>query len=97
MRNVTFRPEARTELLAARRWYGTARPGLGAAFVDEIDRLIDQVRRAPDLFPVVHRDIRRAMVRRFPYGIFYRHTSASILVLSVSHLKRNPRRWQSRA
>ena len=96
-RAILFRAEARAELLRARDWYESRQPALGAAFAAEIDHVVEQPRLSPERYPVVHRDIRRALVRRFPYGIFYQVSASGIVVLSISHLKRNPRRWQSRA
>ena len=77
-RHTTFRPQAQTELLTARDWYEREHVGLGEAFAAEVEATLDLVLRSPKLFPVVHGEIRRAMVPRFPYGLFYRLTDAAI-------------------
>jgi plasmid stabilization system protein ParE len=46
---------------------------------------------------VVHRDTRRANLRRFPYGVFYRTIDADVVVLACFHASRDPRRWRRRA
>jgi plasmid stabilization system protein ParE len=46
---------------------------------------------------LVYRDVRKALVRRFPYAIFYRVRNARVVVLAVFHSKRDPNIWKSRA
>ena len=95
-RGLTFRPEARTELLETRRWYEGQRPGLGAEFGQEADRALSTLLRNADAFQRVHGDIRRIRLHRFPYAIFYRILGDEVVVLAVMHGRRHPRRWQSR-
>ena len=91
-----FRPEARDELLEAQAWYEQRAAGLGAAFARAVEAAVESLQRAPHQYPVVHRDIRRVLLRRFPYAIFFRVTEDEIIVLSVFQLARDPARWQSR-
>jgi len=91
------RPEARDELLEAQAWYEQRAAGLGAAFARAVEAAVESLHRAPQQYPVVHRDIRRVLLRRFPYAIFYRATEDEIIVLAVFHLARDPARWQSRS
>ena len=93
----TVRPEAEADLAEAKRWYDERREGLGADFVLCVEEALEKVRRNPEIHPVVYRDVRRAIVRRFPYGVFCRIVGAKIIVLGVFHGRRNPRSWQSRA
>jgi plasmid stabilization system protein ParE len=96
-RPLVFRAEAVTELLAARRWYDRQRTGLGDVFAMAVERTVELIREHPETYPLAHGSIRRLMVRRFPYGVFYRVTATEVVVLSVSHLHRDPRRWRSRS
>lgn len=77
-------------------WYNAHAPGLGACFIDEVDATVGRIAESPLLFPVVHRDIRRARLHRFPYGLFFRLTEPGIHVLACFHSNRDPRRWQAR-
>jgi plasmid stabilization system protein ParE len=90
---VSFRPQAQRELQEAKNWYDAQRLGLGREFEVEVDRVVGLLRASPLLFPRLHAEIRRAMVRRFPYGLFYRVLPAEVVVLSCYHLRRRPRRW----
>jgi toxin ParE1/3/4 len=95
-RRLTFRPEARTELLEIRRWYDRQRPGLGAEFGDEADRALSTLAQNAVAFQRVHGEIRRIRLHRFPYAIFYRILGDEVVVLAVMHGRRHPRRWQTR-
>ena len=73
---VVFRPQAEAEVLAARHWYEERRAGLGDQFRSALDDAIDHVSRQPESFPRVHGEIRRALVQRFPFGLYF-ETSAT--------------------
>jgi plasmid stabilization system protein ParE len=96
MTRVIFRPEARIEALEAYRWYENQRSGLGREFRQALDQAINTIREKPKSFPVVHRDTRRALLKRFPYMIFYRVYADVISVVAVMHGKRDPSVWLRR-
>ena len=93
---IRFSPEADAELTEAREWYAHQRKGLDAEFMDCIDEALMRVVRNPLAFPTVYRDLRRVVVRRFPFAVFYSLTSEQILVTAVFHSRRDPELWQSR-
>ena len=93
---LTFRPEARTELLEARRWYEHQRQGLGAEFSQEADRALGTLLQSPEAFQRVHGEIRRLRLRRFPYAIYFPLVREEVVVLAVMHGRRHPRRCRSR-
>ena len=80
----------------ARSWYELKGVGLGDRFVLCIEAALDRIRRIPRGGKEVEPGVRRAVVRQFPYGIFYRIDSDQIAILAVYHSKRNPRTWRSR-
>ena len=69
--SVHLRPIARAELQQAYTWYEEQREGLGEDFLLCIEASLDVIRDNPHQFPVMHDEIRRAVIRRFPYAIFY--------------------------
>jgi plasmid stabilization system protein ParE len=102
-RRLVVRPDAAREATRAYDWYEDQSPGLGAEFLRALEAVFGAIRRAPALYPVVRGRTRRALVRRFPYGVFYAERDASdpsdseVVVLAIVHSRRHPRRWQSRA
>jgi toxin ParE1/3/4 len=93
---LTVRRQAKADIRAAARWYERQRPGLGRAFLHQIDVLLDRIREDPLQHQVVYRSVRRAIPRRFPYGLFYRIDGSAVLVFAVVHLHRDPSTWQDR-
>jgi len=77
-------------------WYENERTGLGMRFADEIDILLSRIVATPAQFRKVRGEVRQAVLRRFPYTIHFLTESDRIVVLAVFHVKRNPRRLESR-
>jgi|SRR6185436_17487176 len=91
-----FIPEAETELAEARSWYGLQRDGLDVELMQRIDETLQRISSAPRGFPRVHRQLRRAIVRQFPFGIYYEVTKDEILVFAVFHSRRDPKQLKLR-
>lgn len=96
MRPLLLRPEATVEIQEAREWYEQRRPGLGGEFMAAVREVLAAIEEAPQRYPVVRRDIRRAVLRRFPYSLLYTMESERTVVIACFHGKRNPRNWYSR-
>ena len=94
---IMIRPEAETDMGEAFDWYEERIRGLGSDFLLNVDAAFHAIPRNPRQFPVVHKNIRRALTRRFPYQIFFVTEEKSIVVLAVFHVKRSPMRWKARA
>ena len=95
-RALIIRPEAERDLAEAYQWYESQLSGLGSDFLLRLDATLSSIQRTPDLYPAVHGKIRRALIRRFPYGIFYLVERNRIVVLGVLHARRDPRTWRHR-
>ena len=96
-RDVYVRPEARDDIEEASAWYERQHPRLGEDFLDQVLNALDRIADSPELYPVVHRQTRRAVIHRFPFGVFYIVEDESIVVIAVMHGSRDPRNWQRRS
>jgi plasmid stabilization system protein ParE len=96
-RRVAFRPQAEAELLEARAWYEERRPGLGALFAASVTSTVERIVETPLAYPRVHGETRRAVLRRFPYALYFRVLTEEVVILAVIHGRRRPDRWQSRS
>ena len=94
---IRFTPEADTEITEAREWYSHQRNDLDREFIQCIDEVLSRVVGSPFLFPIVYRHLRRAVVRRFPFAVFYEVTPDEIQVIAVFHSRRDPETWKNRA
>jgi len=93
---VLFREAARAEFDEAYDWNESQRLGSGVIFADRVQRVLDQIGRAPETFAAVFQDVRRAVVPKYPYTSLYTIETDRVVVLAVFHGKRDPRIWQSR-
>lgn len=96
-RRLVVTAAAETDLAGAFDWYEDQSPGLGAEFLRAVDAVFATAQRTPGLFAVVQGHTRRALLRRFPYGVFFTAADDEVVVLAVVHSRRHPRVWQSRA
>lgn len=97
MPRLTVRPEAELDALDAGAWYEDERAGLGTEFLTELRATFSRIEDGPQRFPVVFRNVRRAILRRFPFGVFFIVEAERALVLAITHLRRHPGAWQRRA
>lgn len=87
---VVVRPEAELDLIQAIRWYEKQSLGLGSNFMLAVDAAISSLQRNSELHHKVFKSVRRILLRRFPYGIYYIAHQERITVLAIFHAKRNP-------
>ena len=93
---LRFAPEAEQDIAEAYGWYEGHRVGLGEEFLGCVDVCIQAILRAPELHAVIHAEYRRALVRRFPYVVIYKHEASALTVYAVFHTSRDPSSWQGR-
>lgn len=93
---IRFLPEADADLVEARVWYGLQRNGLDVELMRRIDETLDRISYTPRRFPLIHQHLRRAIVRQFPFAIFYEVRGNEIVVHAVFHSRRNPKQLTSR-
>ena len=67
----SFHPEAETEFNDAIDYYEEKERGLGYDFAVEVYATIQRITAFPEAWPVLKNDVRRSLVRRFPYGVLY--------------------------
>ena len=89
-------PEAEQDLADAKAWYERKQEGLGERFILCVEAALDHIRRSPAGATEIYPGVRRVVVRKFPYGVFYRVDPDQIGIIAVYHSKRDPRGWQSR-
>lgn len=95
-RAVVFRRVARLEFEDAIAWYEEREEGLGTKFRLAIAQQLEKVATSPDHFAYVRGPIRRAVLRRFPYSIYFLSETDRVVVVAIFHAKRSPQRLEAR-
>ncbi|HRC84122.1 MAG TPA: type II toxin-antitoxin system RelE/ParE family toxin [Thermoanaerobaculia bacterium] len=93
---LIYHPDAEHEVIEAARFYEQRMTGLGERFLEEFDAAIAEVRGAPERWPEIEHHVRRYVMSRFPYGIFYRCDGQHLRILVVKHHSRHPDYWRYR-
>jgi len=96
MERVSFHRLAERELNDATQYYDLESPGLGVAFLGSVEQCTQAILEHPAAGRVVLKDIRRRLVRRFPYALLYTVKPRGIRILAVMNLKRRPMYWVGR-
>jgi len=95
-RDVYLRPEANADLEEAYHYYEKCGKGLGEDLVHCVEDVLQKLSENPKHYPVIHRRVRRALIHRFPYGIFFVEEENRLVVTAIMHFSRNPTRWLGR-
>ncbi len=94
--SLSFHPEAEEEFNSAIGYYGDIEPGLGYDFALEVYSTIQRAVEFPKAWAVLEGEIRRSLVRRFPYGVLYSEEQDGISIVAVMNLHRDPDYWKRR-
>ena len=93
---VEFHPEAAAEFTAASAYYEEEVPGLGDAFITELERVAELIKQHPFLGSPIDEIFRRAVLVRFPFSAIYCLEEDTLLIVAVAHQRRKPGYWRGR-
>ncbi len=88
-----FHPAALQEYSESVKYYSEISPSLASAFVAQIENGINQILLYPQAWQPIEEDVRRCLIKRFPYTI---EDNNSVIIQAVMHLSRNPGYWKAR-
>jgi plasmid stabilization system protein ParE len=94
---LRLHPIAEAELVEAMRWYADRGTGLGDALEASFSEMIDMISRNPRAYPVMAGNLRRAVLKRFPYNVVYSITEGEIQVVAFYHGRRDISNLTTRA
>lgn len=93
---LVLRSEAEAEFDDAFDYYEAQSRGLGVDFLEKVNAVFNRISANPRMHAVVFEDVRKAVVKRFPYSVYYRAEVTRIQVIAVFHDRRDPAIWQRR-
>jgi plasmid stabilization system protein ParE len=97
MKSIRFHPEAKAEMMEAAAYYEAQQPQLGRRFLVSVHDALNRLQVNPLLYPVVEGDVRRCLIRTFPFGVLFRIKPSEYVVMAVMHLSRDPGYWRERS
>ena len=93
---VVVELDAAADVEDAYLWYLEQDRAVAVGFREAFDAAVALAQEQPRAYEILHRATRRVMLRRFPYGVFYRIEGDTMVVVACMHLTRAPAAWQSR-
>jgi toxin ParE1/3/4 len=93
---VLVETSAKLDLKAAFEWYEDQQIGLGIEFLNSSENEFKILEENPEIYQVIFEEIRRAPIKRFPFGLFYVIRNMSVHVVAVYHARRDPDGWKKR-
>ena len=94
--NARLTPDAERDADEAIAWYDQKSWTLGDEFLTYLNKCIQSVEQHPEMYPRVHRTMRRALLETFPYQILYEIDPTEIVVYAIYHCARDPEGWKKR-
>ncbi len=91
-----FHPEALSEYLGSVGYYAEINTNLGEAFVEEVEAAVERILSHPQAWPCIEANVRRCLLHRFPFGVYYCVEDEAIVIYALMHMSRRPDYWQGR-
>lgn len=95
-RPVSVRATAETDLVDAFDWYESQQAGLGDEFLTDFEHTQSTIRQNPESFREPRRGVRRALLSRFPYAVYFLVEPERVIIFAVVHTARHSRAWRAR-
>lgn len=96
MRRLVVSRQAGADIKAVYRWYEDQRPGLGREFKLALEAAVTRIQRTPESFRIAFEPFHRALLRRFPFEVFYEFDDQRVVIHLVFHTSQDPGKWRER-
>ena len=93
---LIYHPDAEAELIEAVQYYERRVATLGVQFLNEAARATSIILETPERWNIIAEDVRRCLMLRFPYAIYYRALPDCVRILAFKHHSRHPDYWRDR-
>ncbi|MFN3193856.1 MAG: type II toxin-antitoxin system RelE/ParE family toxin [Aureliella sp.] len=94
---LLIEPLAKADIVAARDWYFSQQVGLDVEFRDQLDEVLQRIQSNPLAFAKTYRDVRQAVLKRFPYVVSFVVRDDAVRVIAILHGHRDPALWKERS
>jgi mRNA-degrading endonuclease RelE of RelBE toxin-antitoxin system len=93
---IEFLEIANTELSDAQRYYNKQQSNLGNIFKQEVYSSLLRIQEFPKAYAKTEGNIRKYLLHKFKYSIFYSIEKTNILIIAIAHQHRKPNYWIDR-
>ena len=93
---IIITPFAESDIKQSIKYYNSKSERLGKIFIEEVDSIFERIKYNPELFPIAFDKTRKAIVKRFPYNVYFVITNSKIFITAVFNTWRQPKIWKNR-
>ena len=90
---IRFRPEAKDDYRKTVIYYNSFSKETSKRFVEQVDNVLNRIANMPFSSPVLKNDVRKAVVKGFPYVVLYIVGDTNITIIAISNTYQNPKKW----
>jgi plasmid stabilization system protein ParE len=94
--SLVVQPDAETEITNAALWYHEQSSAIRDSFLTAVDQALQAIEQRPLLYQRIYKQVRRLVLREFPYALFYTVSSQDVVVIACLHCSRDPKLWRKR-
>jgi toxin ParE1/3/4 len=94
--SIELSDEAEVDFDKSYEFYYEDSPKVADTFFKRINLGFENIKQNPTSFPIAHKDVRKYVVKKFPFVIYYRIIDSIIQVIAIFHTSRNPEIWNDR-
>jgi len=92
--SIIVRPRALADIDSALAWYAQRGAALSQRLLDELDVVFERISENPGQFPLVADSVQRALIRKFPYSVYFVVSGDLAAIIAVIHQSRQPIDWK---
>lgn len=93
---IELSSEAEDDFEKSYEFYATENEKTADNYYKEVDNSLKKIANSPQLYPKVHRNVRKYVIKKFPFIIYYKVTNLVIRIIAIFHASRNPEIWKNR-
>ena len=94
--SIELSDEAEVDFDKSYEFYYEDSSKVAETFFNQINLCFENIKQNPKSFPIAHKDLRKYVVKKFPFVIYYRILDTEIQVIAIFHTSRNPEIWNER-
>jgi len=94
--NIEVSDEAEIDFDKSYEYYYKDNPKVADTFFKKINIGFENIKQNPNFYPIAYKDVRKYVVKKFPFVIYYRIIDSLIQVIAIFHTSRNPEIWNER-
>jgi len=93
---IDLSDEAEKDFEESYNYYLDQNEKVADKFYNEVNKSLDAISTNPDIYVLFFKDIKKYVLKKFPFIIYYQFKDLVVKVIAIFHTSRNPEIWKKR-